>query len=377
MARSRRGRGEGGVRYRADKGLWCGEVRTGAGQKRRSVYGKTKQEVQEKLRRLHNDVAAGIGADAATMTVGQWLARWLEMVKPTVEPATYIPYERHVRLHLAPHVGGIKLAVFRKVHVRGLYATLANLGMSAAMRRKVGTTLTIALHQAVRDDLLPGNPAAGIRKPKAQKPEVQPLDPDQVAAFLEAARSDRLFPFYLTALDTGARPGELFALRWEDIDLDRGFLTISKSLEEIAGVVRVKEAKTARGRRRIDLTSGTVAALVGHRKAMLAEGHISGPVFCNTVGGYLLQTDVRKRSFKPILRRAGLPDVRLYDLRHTCATLLLLADVNAKVVSERLGHASITRTLDTYSHVLPTMQRKAADLLDQILGQKASPGSPG
>jgi integrase len=376
MARSRRGRGEGGIRYREDKQLWVAEARTGAG-KRRTVYGKSKAEVQEKLRKLHNDAAAGIGADAATMTVAQWLARWLEMVRPTVEPGTYDPYARHVRLHLVPHVGGIKLAKFNKAQVQALYATLATQGMSAAMQNKVAITLTVALHAAVRNDLLPSNPAAGIRKPKAVKPEMTPLDPDQVAAFLEAAKVDRLFVFYLTMLDTGARPGELFALTWPDIDLGVGHLVINKSLEEIDGIHRVKVVKTARGRRRIDLSTGTVAALLEHRKAMLVEGHITGPVFCNSEGGYLRRADVGKNSFKRILRRAGLPDVRLYDLRHTCATLLLLADVNAKIVSERLGHASITRTLDTYSHVLPTMQRKAADLLGQILSRKPAPGSLG
>jgi integrase len=343
------------------------------GKRRRvTVYGKTKQEVQQKLRDLQARADRGLDAGGGRLTLGQWLTRWLEMVRPTVEPGTYGPYERHVRLHLVPHLGPLKLATLGKAQVRALYATLTEAGVSVALQRKVGTTLGIALNAAVNDDLLTVNPARQVRKPKAKKLEMKPLDPDQVAAFLEAARSDRLFPFYLTMLDSGARPGELFALRWEDIDLERGFLTVSKSLEEIAGVVRVKEVKTAKGRRRIDLSAGTVAALAGHRKAMLAEGHISGPVFCNTVGGYLLQTDVRKRSFKPILRRAGLPDVRLYDLRHTCATLLLLADVPAKVASERLGHASITRTLDTYSHVLPTMQRRAADLLGQILGHRAA-----
>jgi integrase len=282
-----------------------------------------------------------------------------------------------VRLHLVPHVGGIKLARLTKAHVRGLYAALAARGMSAALQRKVGATLTTALNAAVHDDLLPANPAVGIRKPKAAKPEMKPLDPDQVAAFLDTARADRLFAFYLTMLDTGARPGELFALTWSDVDLDAGYLLINKSLEDIAGVLRVKDVKTPRGRRRIDLSAETVAALAEHRKAMLAEGHIAGPVFCNQHGGHFRQTDFRIGSFKPTLRRAGLPNIRLYDLRHTCATLLLLADVNAKVVSERLGHTSITRTLDVYSHVLPTMQRKAADLLGQILGRRAAPGGLG
>jgi integrase len=298
------------------------------------------------------------------------LTRWLELVKPTVEPNTYGPYERHVRLHITPYIGGLKLAKLTKAQVRGWYAALANAGVSAALQRKVGTTLTIALNQAVNDDLLPGNPALKIRKPKAKKAEITPLDPDQVMAFLKAARSDRLFALYLTALDSGARPGELFALLWPDVDLEGRFLTISKSLEEISGILRVKEVKTTKSRRRIDLSADTVAVLAEHRKAMLAEGHIAGPVFCDTQGGYLRNSNLRKNSFVPILTKGKLPRIRFYDLRHTCATLLLLADVPAKVVSERLGHSSITLTLDTYSHVLPTMQRRAADLMGQILGRK-------
>jgi integrase len=305
------------------------------------------------------------------------LTRWLAHVKPTVEPNTYDPYGRHVRLHLKPHVGGIRLAKFGKAQVRGLYAALAEKGLSAAMQRKVGTTLTIALNQAVNDDLLPGNPALKVKKPKTRKPEMRVLDPDQVSAFLDAARPDRLFALYLTALDSGARPGELFALLWAAIDLEGRALTITKSLEEISGHLRVKETKTAKSRRRIDLSAATAAALAEHRKAMLAEGYISGPVFCDTPGGYLGLSNLRRDSFVPILERAELRPIRLYDLRHTCATLLLLADVPAKVVSERLGHARVTLTLDTYSHVLPTMQKRAADLMGQILARKGGKGPNG
>ena len=135
--------------------------------------------------------------------------------------------------------------------------------------------------------------------------------------------------------------------------LDGRFITITKSFEEIAGKLRVKAPKTKKSRRRIDVSADTVAALVEHRKALLAEGHIGGLVFCDTQGGHLRISKLRRDSFLPILKKAGLSGVRLYHLRHTCATLLLLADVPAKVVSERLGHSSITLTLATYSHVLP------------------------
>jgi integrase len=394
--RKRRGRGEGGIRERKDKDLWEATVRDGNG-RRFSVYAKTKSEVQQKLRTLQDNLEKGVRADAAAMTVGQWLTQWLEMVKPTVEPNTYCPYERHVRIHLTPYIGGLKLANLTKAQVRLWYAALTKAGVSTALQRKLGTTLRIALNQAVNDEILPSNPAKKVPKPKTAKHEITPLDLSQVANFLKAARSDRLFAFYLTALDSGARPGELFALLWPDVDLEGRYITISKSLEEISGALRVKEPKTAKSRRRIDLSAGTVAALAEHRKVMLAEGHIAGPVFCDTRGGYLRISNLRRNSFLPILNRANdkareeaektseatgqpvmpalLPTIRLYDLRHTCATLLLLANVPAKVVSERLGHSTIALTMDTYSHVLPTMQRRAADLMGQILGRETGDGA--
>jgi integrase len=372
--RGRRARGEGGVRWREDKKMYVGEVRLPNG-KRPTVYGRTEAEVREKMDRRRSEFAAGITGEANSMELRQWLDRWLVLVKPTIEPNTYVPYERHCRLHIKPYLGVVKLAKLRRVHLQTLYAELAKAGVSAALQRKVATTMTIALNDTVDQELLVANPLASrrsrrSRKPKATRPEIHPLDPDQVATFLAGARSDRLFSFYRTALDSGARPGELFALLWQDVDFERGRIFITKSLEEIAGKLRVKETKTARSRRHIDLSAETLAALAEHRKAMLAAGFINGPVFCNSRGTYLRLTDLRVNSFKPILKQAGLPDIRLYDLRHTCATLLLLADVSPEVVSERLGHSTVTLTLDTYSHVLPTMQKKAADLMGQLLGQK-------
>ena len=367
--RKRRGRGEGGIREVTLKNgttVWRAEIRLPSG-KRKSVYATTKGEALKKMDKLRHEYAIGITGEASSLTVGDWLNRWLAQVKPTVEPNTYGPYDRHCKLHLIPHIGAIILAKFKAAHVQHLYIELSKGGMSAAMQRKVATTLSMSLNEAMRLDLIPGNPASKVRKPKAVKPEILALDLDQVAAFLKAARTDRLYAYYVTALDTGARPGELFALNWEDVDFKRCSLSITKSLEEIAGHHRVKPPKTARGRRRIQLASTTLAVLAAHREAMAAAGFLKGPVFCNAIGGYIRISDLRQNSFLPIVKRGKLPPMRLYDLRHTCATLLLLAGVQPKVVSERLGHASITITLDTYSHVLPTMQENAAKLMGEML----------
>jgi integrase len=384
MARKRRGRGEGGIFQRAD-GLWVASVSAGfdaqGKRRRRTVYGHSKSEVQQKLRALQGGEALLGSADK--LSVEQYLNHWLAGVKPTVEPNTYGPYERHVRLHLAPYLGGVKLATLRPMHVKELYSRLAAKGMSAAMQRKVGTTLTIALGEAVEEELIDYNPAVGVRKPKASKPDIQVLDPDQVHAFLKSAEADRLFALYVMALDSGMRPGELFALAWSDLSLEGGYVVVTKSLERIGDKARVKEVKTKRGRRRIDLSEHTIGVLREHQRRMLAEGNIGAPVFCNTCGGYVRISDLHKGSFKPIFARANasavaeaekqgttpamLPAIRLYDLRHTCATLLLLAGENPKVVSERLGHATVQLTLDTYSHVLPTMQKRAAEKMNALL----------
>jgi integrase len=270
----------------------------GQGKRRRlTVYGSTKAEVRDKLRDKQAGLGQGGDMMAGRITLAQWLARWLEMVKPTVEPNTYAPYERHVRLHILPVLGNVRLCQMKRGDVVNFYPELSRRGVSPTLQRKIGTTQTIALNKAVDLDPLPSNPATKVDKPKSKKRDIRPFDPDQAATFLRAARNDRLFAFYRVALDSGARPGELYALTWPDIDFDRGFISITKSLEEIGGNLRVKEVKTPKSRRRIDLSSETLAILEEHRKAMLAADFIGGPVFCDTQGGHLRNGNVWRDSF--------------------------------------------------------------------------------
>jgi integrase len=388
MASKRRGRGEGAIFQRGD-GQWAACLSLGYDEKgrrkRRVVYGKTKQEVQEKLRQLQVGAASGALPEASQLTVGQYLLQWLAAKKPTVATHTYLPYCRDCDKYLVPHLGRIKLAKLTALHVQKMYADLTTAGVSPSMQRKAGTTLRVALQHAVHPlRLIAHNPAADVAKPKHKPAEMQVLDPDQVARFLAAAREDRLYAFYAVALDSAAREGELFALTWADVDFAAGAVSITKTLEETKGQLLVKDVKTRKSRRRVPLSGFTMEALAGHRKAMLAEGHYrpEAPVFCDTAGGYLRKSNLLRRSFRPILTRANrkaeeesrehggepvrLPTIRPYDLRHTGATLLLLAGENVKVVSERLGHSTATQTLDTYQHVLPGMQERAASKLDAI-----------
>lgn len=368
--RARRGRSEGSVYERKD-GLWCGSVSLGihAGKRqRRYAYGHTKAEALAKLNDLRQ--LAGQMPDSPSLTVGTWLERWLTLIESSVEPNTLAPYRRHVRLHLAPRIGGAKLLKFRPADVESLYARLLKDGMSGAMVRKVATTLSVAMNHAITSQLIPSNPTRGIRRPKAIRPEIEFLDGEQAAALVGACEGERLGPLFLLLLDSGARPGEVLALTWRDVDFAAGRISITKSLEEIKGVQRVKKPKTESSIRQIKLTPNTVAVLNAHRKAMLVEGRNvrEGPVFLTRRGVTPGITNLSRHVLRPILKRAGLPIITTYALRHTCATLLLLGGVSPKVVSERLGHSSIAITLDTYSHVLPGMQDAAVDVLGKALG---------
>lgn len=380
MSRARRGRSEGSIYFRDSDQRWVGTLSLGfdgqGKRKRRTVYGDTKKEVAGKLRELQSAADVGQLPTASKLTLGQFLTHWLAVKKASVATHTHLAYDRDVRLYLAPHLGGVRLSQLTAIHIEQLYAKLATVGVSNNMIRKAGTTLRTALQAAVgKDMLLHHNPAVGVPKPKEVKMEIRPLGPGQLAAFLQAARDDRLFALYIAWIDTGAREGELFALTWADVDFTLGRITITKSLEETKGKLLVKEVKTKASRRSVVLTQAGLTALTGHRKAMTAEGNCAKdkPVFCDTAGGYLRKSNVLRRSFQPILTRAGLPDMRPYDLRHTCATLLLAAGESPKVVSERLGHANIRLTLETYSHVLPGMQQQAATKLNAFLAPSPAP----
>jgi integrase len=266
------------------------------------------------------------------------------------------------------------------------------------MQREAGTTLRTALKYAVHQlRLIPHNPAEEVAKPRHEKAEIIPLDPAQVQRCLAAAKEDRLHAYYVLAVDGCAREGELFALAWAEGDFEGGAITITRTLEETKGKLLLKDVKSKKSRRRVALSAFTMEALAEHRGTMLAEGHYAPdkPVFSAPEGGWLRKSNFLRRCFQPILDRAdakareeaeeaggangeprSLPAIRPDDLRHTGATLLPLAGESPKVVSERLGHSTITLTGDTYAHVLPGMQERAASKFDTIFraGEKDDKG---
>ncbi len=260
------------------------------------------------------------------------------------------------------------LGNLKPMHVRELLAGMTADGKSSGEQFRALKTLRAALEDAVRLEQIGRNVARLVKLPKVTRREMQCLDRDQAKAFLNAAKTDRFCAMYVLALDTGMRPGELFGLHWPDMDFEAGAVFVRQTVEEIGGKCRLKEPKTKASKRRILIAPRTVAALAEHRKTLLAEGRDvkTGPVFPDTDGGFIRLPNLRLRSFLPIVKRAALPAIRLYDLRYTVATLLLAADVNVKVVSERLGHESIEITLKHYAHALPSMQKRAADAIEAM-----------
>jgi integrase len=379
----KRGNGEGSI-YRRTHSTWAAQytVWTAEGRKRRSVSGKTRAEVSRKLTEAMANRDDGLVYDAGKLTVGEYMDRWLaDSVKGKVKETTYANYTYITRKHVSPALGRGKLKSLTPAHVRAFYGEKARTDLSAATVKKMHVVLRKALSQAVSDGLIPRNAADGVKPPRVNAPgeEIKPLGSKESAAFLEAARGERLEALYVLAIHCGLREGELLALRWEDADLEapKPSLLVRRTLtrgEDGRGWVVGTSTKSGRGRR-VRLTRRAVAALKDHRKRQVEERmrlaglwSDQGLVFPNETGSSFNPSNLRNRSFKRIKAHSGVrEDLRFHDLRHTCATLLLSEGVNAKVVSEMLGHASITITLNTYSHVLPDMQDSAANAMEAAL----------
>jgi integrase len=332
----------------------------------RTVHG-TKKDAEVVCNAMLRDRDLG-GVVAPTRdSVSLHLEKWLETVaKNRVRARTYADYKGLVDRYLVPELGATPLARLDAAQVQGFYAGLSKRGLSAQTVRHVHAVLDNALTHAVRWRSINTNPCDHVDLPKVDRKEMHALSPAEAQKFMKKAEGTKWFPLFALLIDTGLRPSEALALRWSDVDLKTGVVTVSRTLAGNKGPRTFEEPKTARSKRSVPIASSTLALLKGLQGKTKRSG--KDLIFANELGGPLELNNLGARHFKPILKEAGIPQTfRIYDLRHTCATLLLSAGTNPKIVSERLGHASITLTLDTYSHVLPTMQQSAADELQKLL----------
>jgi len=345
--------------------------------KRRYVSGKTKEEACRNLRKARGDADRGLIFDADSLKVEEYLDRWLsDSVSDTVKATTFERYEQITRLHLKLTLGRVKLKALTPAHVRSLYREKLEAGSSTRTVRYIHTTLHKALKQAVMDGLIPRNATEAVKPPQPTREGMHPLTPEQAKLLLQVAHEsgDRLEALYVLAIHAGLRQGELLGLKWDDVDLEDGSLQVRRTLTISKNGPLFTSPKTASSRRSVKLTSKAKVALKHHLERQLGEidrvGSLwneNGLIFASEMGEPLNRHNLTRRSFKPLLKRAGLPQIRFHDLRHTCATLLLTRNVNPKIVSEMLGHSSIAITLDTYSHVLPNMRDQAAAAMEEAL----------
>jgi integrase len=371
----KRGNGEGSITKRRD-GRWMARytVHTVKGPKRKHIYGRTRQEVAEKLSKAVSDRVGGLVFDGDHETLEAYLQRWIdEVLRGTVKQSTLENYAYIARLHIIPELGRVRLKALKSRDVRRLYREKLEAGLSPRTVQIIHTVLRKAMQQAVRDDVLPRNVCDAVTAPRQTKKEMQPLTPEQAKRLLENVHEDRLRALYILAVTAGLREGELLGLRWEDVDLERKLLQVRRQLTRTRDGLSFTAPK--RGKARVvRLTDLAIAALKAHREAQNEERAKAGSlweemslVFTSTIGTPVDVGNLTYRSFRPLLKSADLPRIRFHDLRHTCATLLLSKGTHPKIVQEMLGHANISMTMDTYSHVLPDMQEKAVSAMDDAL----------
>ncbi len=327
------------------------------------------------IRRREQNDAVVLSRQAFGAWVDEWLGTWCG----GLAPRTRSDYVSLFKRYLTPELRARKLSALTAGVIQHFVNELVASGLAPRTVAMAHGAIRTCLNKAVKLGKLPRNVARDAELPRKAHTERKVFSPDEARRFREAVRGDQWEAFFVLLLFTGIRPGEALALRWKDIE--GGVLRIRRALVRVPGrEPALEDTKTPRGRRVIPLSDQPLEALQQHRRLQVQWRLKLGAVyqdqeliFSNETGGFADSHNITGRHFKPILTRAGLPALRLYDLRHSCATLLMASGEHPKVVQERLGHASIALTLDTYSHVVPGMQERASERLDELLGPARLP----
>ena len=372
----RRGRGEGSISRRGD-GRWQARVDLGCQNGKRTrkyYYGATRAEVAAKLARALGKVQQSLPLPAERQTVAQYLTFWLTHSAQTrLQPRTFASYCQVIRTHIAPLLGHRPLAKLSPEHVQQWLNERHASGLSARTCQYARAILRSALAQALKWNLVGRNVAQLVDPPASQKHEITPFDVDQARTLLATTSGHRLAALFSVAVAMGLRLGEALGLRWEDVNFEDGVLRLRVALQRIDGALVLTDVKSRRSRRGLVMPATVLAALKTHRVRQLEQRLAAGDRWSDT--GLVFTTrhgkalDARNvsRQFHKILTAAGLPSIRFHDLRHTAASLLLAQGVEPLTIMEILGHSQVSLTLDTYTHVMPTLQRDAAAKMDAIL----------
>lgn len=372
MVRSRRGRHEGSLRERSD-GRWEARVSLGydssGGRIQRSVYGATKQEVLDKLAEIRIAPVATRGTNPK-MTLAEFAPQWMAALKAQgkLRENTIAYYEVHIRKHASPVIGGLQLTKIKPHNVEMLLAAIA----SARTREATYEALRSMYRLAERRGLVSENPLARIPKPKRDKKhKVRIWTPEEARKFMTAAASSPYFGVYALALGAGLRRGEIFALRWRDVDLDRGTVCIERTLIEVSGKLSFGEPKTASSARTVELPKMALDALT-----RMTRGDADALIFTDSEAGPIRRSNFDRRVHAPLLATAGVTRRTMHELRHSHASILIAAGESIRLVSSRLGHSTINVTLGVYSHLMPGADRAAATKIDEAFAVQSAGREP-
>jgi integrase len=364
-----RSHGEGALYFRKNTGRWYAEIIVGRDADGHYQFwrfsSKAKREVISAMQQRQAELREADPVVRSTQPVSRFLDQWLESVQAMRSLRTWGGYRSLVINHAAPATGQVRLCDLRPAHLQSLYASVAATHAPVTVQH-LHRALHRAFEMAVRWQLLSANPAKAVDSPRVPRREQRFLSTEQAKQFLAVARDDSLYAYWVLWLTTGMRTAELAGLTWDNVNLDTGVVRVQSSLGRVPGQGWVRKDPKSHQARGIPLRQMAISALREHRlrqhEARLAAGakwKAQNLVFCSSVGGPLEVTNVRNRHFRPILERAGLPMIRMYDLRHSCASLMVSLGVHPKVVAEMLGHSSTQLTLDLYSHARLVLARDA------------------
>jgi integrase len=367
---TKRANGEGSIYQRKD-GRYAASLSIGRG-KRKHFLGHSRAEVASKLAEATVDLNKGVPVVSSNQTVAQYLDAWLVSAKASVRPRTHESYALNVR-RLQPLLGKQRLSALKPANVERAYGELLESGLSRRTVIQAHTVLHNALKKALQWGLIGRNPTEAVSVPRPERREMHVLSEEQVMRLFQATQHDEQHALWVLLVTTGLRLGEALGLKWEDVDLANSRLTVQRALQRQKehGITFV-EPKTSRSRRMVYFSDGTADALKEHRRkqnqARLMLGGMwndNSLVFCRGNGRPLDPSRMSQR-LHLILKKAGLPSVRVHDLRHTAATLHLERGENPKVVQELLGHSNIATTMDIYSHVTPAIHAAAAAKMQSL-----------
>jgi len=371
----RRSSGEGSIYQRQQDGRWVGALQIDG--RRRTVYGRTRGEVAEKLRAIQQQAQqAGHMADAGRLTVAEFLRQWLGQAEERLRPTTMADYRIMAEKHVIPRIGSVRLAKLDPLRLARFYAALAQDGMSPRRRQMVHGFLHKALGDAHRWHLLPNNPAASVDVPKRERKELRLWTAEQASLFLHAVlagEGGQYGPLLGFLLASGCRIGEALGLVWRDVNFTNAMVRIERQITQVHGKPVEGTPKTAAGVRSLALPAWGIEML-RRQKAQVNEwrlqsGHAHdwpGRVFPTRAGTVPLQGNIR-RALRELCQKLSLPVVRVHDLRHISLSLLAGAGVPLKDLQRRAGHATARMTLDVYLHALAEGDRRAADALQALV----------